>query len=82
MEVIGQSIEIVPAGLVTVAPDMTTSAPIVIDPPVLLSMIWLANARGAMRSMASANAIATRRGIERNAETGRAGFLKTEWTTI
>ena len=35
-----------------------------------------------MRSMASANAIATRRGIERNAETGRAGFLKTEWTTI
>ena len=38
MEVIGQSIEIVPAGLVTVAPDMTTSAPIDIDPPVLFSM--------------------------------------------
>jgi hypothetical protein len=35
IEVIGQSIEIVPAGLVTVAPDMTTSVPIDIEPPAL-----------------------------------------------
>jgi len=52
--VIGQSIEIVPAGLATVAPVRTKSEPIDIDPPVLLSTSWLAKAPDAAQNATAA----------------------------
>jgi len=65
--VIGQSIEIVPAGLATVAPVRTKSEPIDIDPPVLLSTSWLAKAPDAAQNATAAAKIVSIVGARRPA---------------
>lgn len=53
----GQSIESVPAGLATLAPVITKSLPMDIEPPVLLSTSWLADAPQAAQIINSAEQI-------------------------
>ena len=72
MEVIGQSSDMVPAGLATVAPVKVKSEPSEAVPPVLFRTSWLAKTAGAAEipRIARASTIAIRRAGNLSLTTG------------
>src|SRR5208283_1811990 len=84
MEVIGQSIDKVPAGLATADPASRKSVPSDAVPPVLLRTSWLAKAPGAaeITRSATASAMAIRRHGNPSVITPRAGAAGTTSTAL